>query len=355
MTCMRSLAVLPGQAGSLKLIATETPSAKPGEVLVRTLEVGLCGTDATIAAGGYGRAPTGDTHLVIGHEVLGMVETSVDPDIVPGTLVTATVRRPCKTCQNCKDRHSESCSSGEFTERGILSLQGFASDYFVELPANLITVPPALGRNGVLAEPMSVAQRGYKQSVLVGGRQGWAPTNVWVLGVGAIGIMTTIVLRLRGIKTTVFGRRPSTSSRADLVRSLGAQYASTQAVTLKEVASSEGRPDLILEAAASPQLTVEALEVLGTNGVACLRGITKSAGSTPIADSVLLRDFVLENKAVFGVTNAHRQDWLSGLEDLDRASHVWPGVYSDIIQSRCPVEQYQAALASDAVKATVVF
>ena len=38
------------------------------------LEVGVCGTDREIAAGHFGVAPEDDSELVIGHELLGVVE-----------------------------------------------------------------------------------------------------------------------------------------------------------------------------------------------------------------------------------------------------------------------------------------
>ena len=47
-----------------------------GSVLVEAIAVGVCGTDAEIAAGDYGWAPPGKTRLVLGHESLGQV---IDP------------------------------------------------------------------------------------------------------------------------------------------------------------------------------------------------------------------------------------------------------------------------------------
>ena len=67
---------------------------------MRTLQVGVCGTDRGIQAGHYGVAPKGTDELVIGHEALGIIERAAG-GLDAGTLVAATVRRPCHQCENC--------------------------------------------------------------------------------------------------------------------------------------------------------------------------------------------------------------------------------------------------------------
>ena len=47
---------------------------KPDQVAVKMLRVGLCGTDAEINHGLYGKPPDGDEFLILGHENLGVVE-----------------------------------------------------------------------------------------------------------------------------------------------------------------------------------------------------------------------------------------------------------------------------------------
>ena len=50
------------------------PKMKPDQVAVKMLRVGLCGTDAEINHGLYGKPPDGDEFLILGHENLGVVE-----------------------------------------------------------------------------------------------------------------------------------------------------------------------------------------------------------------------------------------------------------------------------------------
>ena len=96
---MKAIAVVPGKPGSLHKAAIPEPrlhEVSDGQgVLVRTLEVGLDGTDREIASGKYGAAPSGADFLVLGHENLGVVE-EVGPAVTgfaPGDYVVCMVRR----------------------------------------------------------------------------------------------------------------------------------------------------------------------------------------------------------------------------------------------------------------------
>ncbi|HUI24750.1 MAG TPA: alcohol dehydrogenase catalytic domain-containing protein, partial [Candidatus Kryptonia bacterium] len=71
---MRALTVAPGVADSARIDEVADPPAGDGAVLVRTLALGVCGTDRDIVSGHYGWAPPGGKRLIIGHESLGRVE-----------------------------------------------------------------------------------------------------------------------------------------------------------------------------------------------------------------------------------------------------------------------------------------
>jgi threonine dehydrogenase-like Zn-dependent dehydrogenase len=344
----------PGKPDSLAVEDVQTPSQRPGEALVRTLEVGVCGTDRSIGNGHFGRAPEGADRLIIGHEVLGEL-TEDAPGLAAGTLVAATVRRSCGHCENCDAGEMDACTTGDFLERGIVGLDGFASEVFAELPENLIPIPESLGRLGVLAEPASIAERGLRHATAVGHRQGWMPQRAVVLGVGALGILSVLALRLRGIETWAVSRGPATSPRAQLVEMAGASYASTSDVTLTELAQEIGQPDLILEAAGSPELMVEAIGALGINGVLCLRGIDTASRELAVRANLFSEEIVLNNKAIIGSTNASPQDWIQGVEDLQAVHGRWPGLLESVVGAKVEPDEFQQALDAASVKATISF
>src|ERR671939_1301182 len=100
---MRALTVLPGQFNSARIDEVPDPPAQDGAVLVRTLAIGVCGTDDEIVSGAYGFAPPGRDRLILGHESLGRVEEAPpESGFRAGDLVVGIVRRPdpvpCPAC-----------------------------------------------------------------------------------------------------------------------------------------------------------------------------------------------------------------------------------------------------------------
>jgi D-arabinose 1-dehydrogenase-like Zn-dependent alcohol dehydrogenase len=57
------------------VIDLREPPASDGSLLVRTLLIGMCGTDREIAEDGYGTPPPGEERLVLGHESLAEVSS----------------------------------------------------------------------------------------------------------------------------------------------------------------------------------------------------------------------------------------------------------------------------------------
>jgi threonine dehydrogenase-like Zn-dependent dehydrogenase len=72
-------------------------------VLLRVLEVGVCGTDREISEGLFG-VPADGSSLVLGHESLAVVERD-GHGFGKGDLVTATVRRSCATVFRAMKAH----------------------------------------------------------------------------------------------------------------------------------------------------------------------------------------------------------------------------------------------------------
>ena len=73
---MRAITVSPGTPHSARLEDVREPAESDGSVLVRSLALGVCGTDREILNGSYGFAPPGQQRLILGHESLGVVEAT---------------------------------------------------------------------------------------------------------------------------------------------------------------------------------------------------------------------------------------------------------------------------------------
>ncbi len=350
---MQAVVITPGQPHSTRVAEVTPPRAGDGTILVRCLEVGVCGTDREIAAGHYGAAPPGEGRLVIGHEVLGQVE-SAGAGFAAGDLVTATVRRSCGHCRACAEGVPDSCMTGDYTERGITMLDGFASEVFAELPSNLVAVPAVLGRSGVLAEPASICARAIRHAHAIGERQPWPLRRALVIGAGAIGALSAAFLRLRDADVWVTDLKPAGSPLAQLIEQLGARYVCAADVPLADLRGEVGF-DLVIEAAGSARLMLDALELLARNGVLCLLGIDNERRPISLDSGVIGVDAVIANRAVFGSVNASMHDWIQGLDDLVSVAGRWPGVLDAMVGARVAPDRFADAFAFGGVKATLCF
>jgi glucose 1-dehydrogenase len=351
---MRALIATPGCAGTVTLADRQRPVQADGQALVRTLEVGVCGTDRAIAAGLAGEAPSGARQLVLGHEVVGRVERDV-AGLRGGDLVTATVRRPCGRCLNCQSLDTDCCLTGEAPERGIYRADGYASDFFTEDVANLIKLPPELGRLGVLAEPASVCERAVRHALAVGRRQSWQPQRAAVTGAGAIGMLTTCLLRLRGVQVWVFSREQRGSIQDEIVSRMGANYAFAEDGLLGEQVR-DVDAGLIVEATGDAAVMRDAIGAVGRNGVVCLLGIESPGSTQQLIDlGTLSRAYVGGSRALLGSVTASRSDWPAAISDLQAATLRFRGALENIVGLKVAPEQHADAFCFTGVKATVAF
>src|SRR5580765_2308063 len=260
---MLALVTDPGVPHSTRVADVPAVEAGYDALLMRVLEVGVCGTDREISEGLFG-VPANGSSLVLGHESLGVVERD-GHGFSRGDLVTATVRRSCRHCLACAEGAPDSCLTGDYVERGITRLDGFARELVAEDPAQVIPIPATLGRLGVLAEPTSICERALRHTRTIGGRQPWQLERALVVGAGAIGLLMTYLLRLADVEVWT----ASLETEHELVEACGARYVSTQDAELTEL----GTFDLVIEAAGDAQLMADALSLLRRSGVACLLGI----------------------------------------------------------------------------------
>jgi threonine dehydrogenase-like Zn-dependent dehydrogenase len=343
----------PGRPHSTRV--TEVPELKlrDGEVTVRVLEVGVCGTDREISEGVFGVAPNDESLLVLGHELLGVIEQD-GHGFTRGDLVTGTVRRSCLRCRACEEGSPDSCLTGDYVERGITRLHGFARELVAEDATQLVAIPPTLGRLGVLAEPASICERALRHVRTIGGRQPWELERALVLGAGAIGMLLTYLLRLADIDVWTVDRGPAGDARSSLVTAAGARYVSTAETTLPALRDEVGGFDVVLEAAGDAQLMADSIGLLRRSGVACLLGIDGRPQPVTIDGPVLGVDTILENRVLFGSVNAHRQDWVAAVEGLDSARRRWPDALESFVGLRVPLDRFAEAFAHRGGKATLV-
>jgi threonine dehydrogenase-like Zn-dependent dehydrogenase len=364
---MKALAVFPRQR-KLGLVDHPVPDISgKHEVKLRMLDVGICGTDREIARFDYGTPPEGDEYLILGHESLGeVVETGASVTRVkPGDLVMPSVRRPCDPpCPACASGRLDLCMTGRYRERGIVGQHGFLSELVVEQEQFLNLIPHTLRQIGVMAEPLTVAEKAFstickiQQRLPVNGRSSARATGetALILGAGPVGLLAAMKLRLEGYRVFVYSRG-SECEKPPLAQAIGAVFLASEEVkpeTLSEACG--GQIDVVFEALGAADLAFEVLGQLGWNGIFAFTGVPRHSHDIPVDTSRLLRNVVLKNQVIFGTVSASSEDFKNSIRDLERFRIEFPGIAESLITARHPIERYSAPLATNiGIKNVIAF
>ena len=333
---MRAVTVRPGEPGSARLEQVAEPDPDAGPVLVRTLAIGICGTDREIVSGRYGWPPPGSDRLILGHESLGRVEEAPSGGgFAPGDWVVAIVRRPDPVpCVACAAGEWDMCRNGRYAECGIKERDGFAAERFRCEPAFLVRTDPGLGGLAVLLEPASVVAKAWEHIERIGGRALWRPRTVLVTGAGPVGLLAALLGVQRGLEVHVLdrvthGRKPG------LVQDLGATYHTGG------VADLGFAPDIVVECTGAPSVVAEIIGRTAPAGIVCLAGVSSGGRELTLDLGALNRVMVLENDVVFGSVNANRRHYEAAASALARADRAW---LARLISRRVPLGRWDEAL-----------
>ncbi|MEV4055994.1 glucose 1-dehydrogenase [Amycolatopsis sp. NPDC049688] len=336
---MRALTVVPGQRDSLRADTVPDPRPEPGELLVRGLALGVCGTDKEIARGEYGWAPPGRDRLVLGHESLGQV---VEPagDFAEGDLVVGVVRRPDPVpCGACAAGEFDMCRNGRYTERGIKEIDGYGSELWTVEADYAVRLDPRLRDVGMLLEPTTVVAKAWEQIQRVGERAWFEPKRVLVTGAGPIGLLGALLGVQRGLDVHVLDR-VTDGPKPRLAAALGATYHHEPA----EKVLADLQPDIVLEATGVGSLVFDAMAGTGSYGIVCLTGVSPAGRTLTVDAGTVNRELVLENDVVVGSVNANLRHYRAAADALGRADLGW---LSGLVTRRVPLER-----AADAFEAT---
>jgi threonine dehydrogenase-like Zn-dependent dehydrogenase len=151
------------------------------------------------------------------------------------------------------------------------------------------------------------------------------------MGAGTIGLLATLVLRLRGLDVTTFARSTKPYLNADLIEELGARYISTKDTSILDGAKQHGPFDLIFEATGNSTVVFDGMQALGKNGVLVLSSVTGGDKMIQIPADRINLEFVLGNKLMVGTVNANRDYFELGMRDMAQAEAEFPGWLSKLL------------------------
>ncbi|RKD95184.1 glucose 1-dehydrogenase [Halopiger aswanensis] len=351
---MQAIAVEPG-AGEPTLVERPRPEPESGEALVRTLRVGVDGTDHEVIAGHHGDVPNDDTQLVLGHEAVGVVEDPNGTDLEAGQIVVPTVRRRPNGHGNEYFERGEPdmAPDGEYVERGIVGAHGFMAEYFTSPAEYLIPIPEELAHLGFLVEPISISEKAIEHAVASRSAFDWDLESALVLGNGSLGLLTlgmfADVLDIE--RTYCLGRRDRPDPTIDIIEELGGTYIDSRETPVSEIPAAYEGIDLVYEATGYAKHAFETVDALAPNGVGVLLGVPEP-WEFEVDGGRLHREMVLHNKALLGTVNSHRGHFESAVDTLSQLP-TW--LTGDLVTGVYGLEEFQRAFETgDGVIKTAV-
>jgi glucose 1-dehydrogenase len=177
-----------------------------------------------------------------------------------------------------------------------------------------------------LLEPMTVVEKGIAQAYEIQRRlRVWRLRRAAVMGAGTIGLLATLVLRLRGLEVTTFGLTRKPYLNSDLVEAIGARYESTANVPILDAARKYGPFDVIFEATGYSPVVFDSMQGLAKNGILVLSSVTGGDRKVEVPADRINLEFVLGNKVMVGTVNANREYFELGVRDMAQAEAEYAG------------------------------
>ena len=263
-------------SGDVRLDTIAVRAPGPDEVLVRTAYVGVCGSDLHEVVDGPHAIPDKIPHglsgstapLVLGHEFSGVVHAvgSAVTHVRPGDLVAVEPNYRCGACVSCRRGRYHTCEHFGFA--GLMGDGGMAE--YSTLPAYMLhRLPPGfdLAQAAVL-EPAAVALHAVRRSGLGPG------DSAVVVGLGPVGLLVCILLRIKGVRRVLGIERLAT--RRALAERLGVDVVVDPCSLDKPgVMALRQEADAAFEVAGSQATFERALDLVRPGGTVVLLGLAR--------------------------------------------------------------------------------
>ena len=254
----------------VRVETADRPAIGDGEVLVRVMACGICGSDVAE----WFRVPKAPR--ILGHEISGVVAESRTGGYAPGDRVVVRNQVPCGRCHACRYGHPAVCEDQAEIEPG-----GMAE--YVRVPAEVVAagltpLPAHLPYPaGTLAEPVACVLHAQELAGIA------AYQTVVVYGCGAFGLLHVQVARGAGVRRVVAVDRVAWRRRA--AERVGATLAlgpgDDVAGSLRRLG--DGRlADLAVLATGAPAALSSASGVLNRHGTVLLFGAPEPGRPVPV-------------------------------------------------------------------------
>ncbi|MEG3129459.1 alcohol dehydrogenase catalytic domain-containing protein [Pantoea cypripedii] len=164
------------------------------QVVIRIAAAGICGSDMHAF---HGKDPRRQPGLVLGHELAGEIVESQSARFQPGQRVTANPLITCGQCEYCRQGRDNLCS-----DRHMIGMDwpGAFAEYMAIPARSVVALPAGISlQHAAITEPAATVVHALRltQRAL---QMPLAEANALVIGGGAIGLLTVLVLRAWGCR-----------------------------------------------------------------------------------------------------------------------------------------------------------
>lgn len=307
----------------------EKPVPKPGEVLLKVIYAGVCGSDITVYKGAH---PTATVPVVLGHEILATVEQTnctVPLSFGAGDRVTVDPVVNCGACEACLDGHNQVCRNLKLTG---LHLNGGYEEYVCVGAEQIVKVPEGISdKAAALAEPFAVGFHVVSRAqVRIGDR-------VLVVGAGPIGIVVALVAKLAGARSVVLSEL--SEKRIDFAKSFGFETIQPGKDELMEQMRryTDGRGfDVVIDATGSKAAATALPDLCRIRGTIVPMGLSGTPVEIPLG-KISFKEQTIVGSRLY--TYDHFERAVAMLPELQQRFDV-----ERLVTDLLPIEQAQTAI-----------
>lgn len=270
----------------LRVMEIEKPEAKAGEVLIKVMACGICGTDVHIFCGDEGCFPT-PAGTVLGHEFAGIVEAVGEgvKGIKAGDRVCVDPNKLCNECYYCKSGIGHFCE--EMTGIGTGVNGGFAQYCAVPQSQVYKIADTTSYEAAAMAEPVACCVHGIDMCNISCG------DTVAIIGGGMIGMIMLQLAKLSGAGKLIM-IEPVAEKRT-IAKKLGADLCiDPMGENVKEVLAENNieRISCVIECVGKTGTIEQAIDIAGKNSIVMMFGLTAPD------DKISVKPFELFKKEV---------------------------------------------------------
>jgi L-iditol 2-dehydrogenase len=250
----------------VEVVPAAVPAPGAGEVLVRTLLAGVCGSDTHAL---HGQHPFIELPYMPGHEVVGVLAET-------GRRVVVEPYLPCWECKQCRAGRQNLCERLRFF--GCAHDQGGMAEWFTIDTRRLHAVPDELDdRTAALIEPLATPVHAVRLAGDVRDR------TVAILGAGTIGLLMLRVARAHGARRVVMtARSPQRRERA-LRFGADAAVDASAAGAVEQVRAALGESaDVAFDCVGEQSTLEQAIGMANKGGTVVVIGVPAHAVTIPL-------------------------------------------------------------------------